>query len=149
MSEVELNSRRDSIANLAEHMQDLPQVECPVKHHFAPGVYIREIFMPEDSYVIGKIHSTEHFNIILSGRVSVFTTDGWNDYKAGDTFVSKAGVQKVVYMHTDCSWQTVHVTNETDIKAIEKQVIVESYDKLQIDSLLQEAKGVVTCLGDS
>lgn len=140
MSELELKDQRNKITKLVECMKELPQVACPVVHRFAPGVYIREIFMPKDTYVIGKIHSTEHFNILLKGKVTVITTDGMEDYEAPCTFVSSAGVQKIVYMHTDCTWQTVHVTNETDLKVIEKNVIVESYDQLEIDSLLEKAK---------
>ena len=60
-------SWRDKIAVLVRGMGHMPQVECPLKHYFAPGVYLREIFMPAGSVVIGKIHKTEHFNIIQKG----------------------------------------------------------------------------------
>ena len=80
----------------------MAQVECSLKHHFAPGVYVREIFMPAGSVIIGKIHRTEHFNIIQQGAVSLFG-DGTCEYlRAPHTFVSKPGVQKVLYIHEDC-----------------------------------------------
>lgn len=131
---------RDKTTELVKHMASLPQEDCPVKHRFTPGCYLREIFMPADTYVIGKIHSTEHFNIILKGRVTVITAEGTETYEAPHTFVSEAGVQKVVYMHTDCVWQTVHVTEKTDIDQIEQDVICESYDQLEIDGLMEKAK---------
>ncbi|MEE8115323.1 MAG: hypothetical protein V3T23_13340 [Nitrososphaerales archaeon] len=138
-----ITKQREKITQLVEAMKTLPQTECPVVHRFAPGCYLREIFMPKDTYVIGKIHATEHFNILLKGEVTVITADSHERYKAPHTFVSEAGVQKVVYMHEDCMWQTLHVTDKTDLKEIEEDVIVESYDQLEIDGLLDKAKRLI------
>jgi len=135
-----INDKRDKIAFIAEEFKKYPQVDCPVTHRFSKGVYLREIFMPKDTIIIGKIHATEHFNILLKGDVTVITAAGQERLKAPYTFISGAGVQKVVYMHTDCIWQTIHVTESTDLEQIEKEVIVESYGELKIDSLIEQAK---------
>ena len=135
-----IQDKRRKISRLIDVMKDMPQTECPVTHRFEDGLYIREIFMPEDTYVIGKIHTAEHWNIILTGCVTVITATSKETFKAPHTFISGAGVQKIVYMHTDCIWQTLHVTDKTDLDEIEKDVIVEDYDQLEIDSLLEEAK---------
>lgn len=124
---------------------ELVEADCPVTHRFTPGCYLREIFMPKGTRIIGKIHATEHFNIILKGKVTVITAEGSEYFEAPCTFVSKAGVQKIVVMHEDCIWQTVHVTNSTDLEVIEKEVIVEDYDQLLIDGLLSEGMGVLSC----
>jgi hypothetical protein len=139
-----ISDRRDKIALVAKELEKFPQVDCPVTHRFTDGCYLREIFMPKDTIIIGKIHATEHFNIILKGDVTVITAEGQERHQAPYTFVSGAGVQKVVYMHTDCVWQTVHVTESTDLDQIEKEVIVENYDQLKIDSLLDKAKRLVS-----
>lgn len=117
---------------------DIKEQECPVTHRFTKGCYLREIFMPKGTLIIGKIHATEHFNILLSGEVTVLTAEGVERIKAPHTFVSLAGVQKVVAIHEDCVWQTVHVTDSTDLEEIEKEVIVESYDDLTVDGLLDK-----------
>lgn len=127
---------------------DIQSQECPVTHRFAPGCYLREIFMPKGTRIIGKIHATEHFNILLSGKVTVITAEGDEYIEAPCTFISKAGVQKVVIIHEDCIWQTVHVTDSLDLDDIEKEVIVESYEELNIDGLLSNGAGVKLCLGD-
>lgn len=127
---------------------ELISQDCPVKHRFTPGCYLREIFMPKGTRIIGKIHATEHFNIVLTGRVTVITAEGQEEIKAPHTFISKAGVQKIVIIHEDCTWQTVHVTNETNLDKIEKEVIVEDYDQLIADSLLTKVIGVLPCHGD-
>jgi hypothetical protein len=144
-----IQRNRETIMNTAHEMiaqierGELIEGDFPVKHRFAPGCYIREIFMAKGTRIIGKIHATEHFNIILKGKVTVITAEGSEYIEAPHTFTSKAGVQKVVYMHEDCIWQTVHVTNSTDLDEIEKEVIVESYDDLKIDGLLSQGIGVL------
>lgn len=149
MSAVEkIKDSRAKVGAIVESLKELPQVDCPVTHRFSPGCYLREIFMPKGSVVIGKIHATEHFNIVLSGEVTVITVGSDGEFvreriKAPHTFVSGAGVQKVVVMHEDCQWQTIHVTDETDLELIEKSVIVESHDNLAIDSMLDEARGLL------
>ena len=104
--------------------------------------------MLKGTRIIGKIHATEHFNILLTGAVTVITAEGSEDITAPYTFVSKAGVQKIVVIHEDCVWQTVHVTDKTDLDEIEKEVIVEDYSDLLTDGLISSGKGVLLCHGD-
>lgn len=117
---------------LVREMGKLPQTPMPLKHFFAPGVYIREITMPAGTYVIGKIHKTEHFNIIQKGRLSLVNEDGTSTELVGPmTFVSKAGVQKAMFIHEDAVWSTVHLTNLRDMEALENEII-ESDDSYPV-----------------
>jgi hypothetical protein len=112
---------------------DMPEevkIDPPVKHHFAPGQYAREIIMPAGSVGIGKIHRHAHVNVISQGEGEVATEFGRMAYKAPMTFVSEPGVKRVVHCHTDTVWTTFHVTNETDVAKIEEEVIAPSYDVL-------------------
>jgi hypothetical protein len=114
----------EKITFIVQELQEMDQVECPVQHRFAPGVYLREIFMPAGTVVIGKIHKTEHFNIIDKGRCLIVHDDGTRDELCGPmTFVSKAGVQKVLYILEDTLWKTIHVTEETDLVKLESLLI--------------------------
>jgi hypothetical protein len=143
-----INHNRSVIQSTANEMVEmikdgrLEEAVCPVKHRFIKGMYIREILMPKGTRVIGKIHATEHWNILLTGKVTVITAEGEEYIEAPHAFISKAGVQKVVVMHEDCIWQTLHVTDKTDLDEIEKDVIVESYDQLLVDGLLDNIKGI-------
>lgn len=113
------------LKTLGEEMLALPQVECPLSQFFAPNIYIREIFMPAGTMVIGQIHKTEHFNIILEGRVRVIIDGEVHELKAPCTFVSKAGVSKVLNVLEDCRWQTIHANpdNITDIDTLESILV--------------------------
>lgn len=114
---------RGKVAVVIQGLAKLPQCECPLKHYFAPGVYIREITMPAGAIIIGKIHKTEHFNIIAKGRVSLVSEDHTQLLEAPVTFISKPGVQKVLYIHEKTVWSTVHVTEERDLDRLEAALI--------------------------
>lgn len=107
----------------------------PVTHHFAPGVYAREMFLPADHTIIGKIHKHAHLNIISKGKVIVSTEDGTRELDASDgpvTFTSFAGTKRAVYVIKDTVWTTIHVTDETELDKIEDEIIAESYDDLKL-----------------
>jgi hypothetical protein len=112
-------SHAEQVAFIGHCLSALPQTEMPLKHHFAPGLYLREIFMPADTVVIGMIHKTEHFNILVKGACYIVHDDGSREeLRAPRVFVSKAGVQKVLYITEDMIWMTTHVTDETDTDKI-------------------------------
>ena len=142
-SVTDIEANRNLIASAARNMQEMiangaKEADCPVTHRFTDGCYLREILMPKGTVIIGKIHATEHFNIILKGDVTVLTVEGAERIKAPHTFISKAGVQKVVIMHEDCVWQTVHVTDKTDLNDIEKEVVIDDYDNLKVDGIINK-----------
>jgi hypothetical protein len=102
---------------------------CTMKHHFAPGLYAREMFMPKDTVLTGAVHKTEHL-VITVGDVMV-TIDGDMTRLTGhNTFLSKPGAKRVMYSVED-TWVTgFFVTDKTDIAEIENDV-VEDPDSLQ------------------
>jgi hypothetical protein len=87
-------------------------------------VYLREIAMQADSIVIGRIHKTQHFNVLLTGACLIAHADGTTqELRAPMTFVSEAGVQKVLYILEDMQWQTIHPTEETDLAKLDEMLV--------------------------
>lgn len=115
------------IKGITEKFLEHPQVECPVTHNFAPEIYVREIFMPAGTVVIGHKHLTEHFNVILKGKCRVMIGDELKELTAPCTFVSGAGSQKIVNVLEDCIWQTIHSNsdNETDVDTLESRYVTK------------------------
>lgn len=123
---ADLNTK-DLIDQLeAEMLKSDIQVNCPLIHRYTPGLYIREIFMPAGSIIISKIHKTEHPYIVSKGLVTVITeADGEIKIKAPFTGITKAGTRRVLYVHEDTVWTTVHTTvkdGET-VEEIEHRII--------------------------
>lgn len=98
----------------------------PLEHYFLPGVYIRQITMPAGHLIRGCCHKTQHFNTILKGRVRVLMGDEIIELSAPKTFVSDAGCAKALLIIEDCIWQTIHLTNETDLASLREVLIDES-----------------------
>lgn len=110
---------------LVRILRECEQVEMPVTHRFSPGIYTREIFMPADTYVIGHIHKTRHLNVVLTGRASVLIEGEMHEFVAPCVFESGAGVQKVLHIHEDCRWMTIHANpgDSRDVAAIEETLV--------------------------
>ena len=122
---------------------DEPQIDCPVSHVFSDGLYFRTIFMPAGTFVIGHRHRTRHLNVILQGRASVLINGEVHQVKAGQIFESDAGVKKVLFIHEDMRWGTVHVTEETDLKRLEEQLIIKSEACLEHERQLETLRSYV------
>ena len=115
--------RREEIERLQTAAATLPQVELPTKHHFADGMYCRELFRPKDTLIVGKVHRREHFYIVLSGEVTVVGDGKRERIKAPRILVSAPGTKRAVYAHEDSICITIHRTDETDLDAIERELV--------------------------
>ena len=110
-----------AIALLAQ----LPQTDCPLENHFAPGVYLRVITMPAGTVVIGHKHNTEHMNIVLTGKARVYSEGITQEIKAPYIFKSGIGAQKALLILEDMMWATIHPTDETDLQVLEDTLITK------------------------
>ena len=129
--QTEYHRRLFEIQRLCE---EEPQIELPLSHQFAPGVYLRTIFMPKGTFVIGKKHKTEHFNIVLTGSANVLIEGELRGIKAPSIFVSPPGSKKVLNILEDMLWATVHPTDETDMDELEKMMVCTPEEEKQLIS---------------
>jgi hypothetical protein len=101
---------RAEISRLETHMLSMPQLEIQATHHFAKGLYAREIFIPAGTLLTGKVHKCEHLNIVSKGRIQVWTEDGMKEVCAPFTLVSRPGTKRVGLAIEDTVWTTIHAT---------------------------------------
>lgn len=127
------------IERLGVALSEFPQVDCPLIHRFQDDnkVYLREIYMPANIYVIGHEHKFEHYNIVVSGRAKVLFDGKVHDIVAGNTFRSGPGVRKVLRIDEDMRWITVHhnPTGETDIRVLEDKLVNKFISLAEMDVL--------------
>lgn len=113
------------IHELANELRKLPQIDAPITHHFAEGIYGREMFLPAGATIVGKMHRFATLNILAQGEISVTNADGAvRVLQAPAVFVSPPMCQKVGHAITDVVWINVHPTRLTDVAAIESKFIV-------------------------
>jgi len=129
--------RRSTICELERRMTSLDNTyameefnEGKIKHHFATGVYGRELFIPEGQVIVSKIHKGKTFNIITEGMVSVISEMGFHTYTAPYVFVSDPYTKRVVITHMDTIWVTAHGSDKTDLQDIEDEIIAKDFSEL-------------------
>jgi quercetin dioxygenase-like cupin family protein len=119
-------------------MLQLPQAPCPVRHHFGPGVYIREVTLPAGAFVVGHAHRDENLNLMLKGRVALLGADGrLHEVSAPYMVIAPAG-RKAAYVIEEAVWCNVYGTDETDIAKLEEMYVQKSDAALRHEALEQE-----------
>lgn len=117
---------KEQVELLEGHMLNMPQVDCPVVHHFAPGICIREVTLPKGAFAIGHEQKFEHMNIMIKGAVLMINDDGSsNILRAPMIFVGKPG-RKVGLILEETVWQNVYATNLRDVESVESFFIDKS-----------------------
>ncbi len=140
--EVLPGARRETIAAFQAVLEPLEQVDCPLTHTFAPGMYAREILLPADIFIVGKIHKHAHLNIVTRGLVTVVTEFGRRLIDARErpvTFTSDAGTKRALYVHEETVWTTIHAVHSTDLAEIEREIIAPDFQELD-DFLARECR---------
>lgn len=126
---------REKILKLESVMLEMKDKQIHIEpiHHFAPGLYLREITIPKDVTLTGLIHKTEHICILSKGKVSVSTEDGIKTLEASSVVHSMPGAKRVLYAHEDSVWINVHFnpTNESDISKIDDLYTVSTFEALE------------------
>lgn len=96
----------------------LPQVETPVTHQFAGGLYIREGAIPAGTLALGHEHRAAHHCVILKGRMTLLTPDGSvTEIFAPCAFIGQPG-RKLVFVHEDVVGQNIHPTGDWPAKCL-------------------------------
>lgn len=112
------------VSKMQEALSQLPQIDCPLVHRFTPGLYAREILMLKDTFIVSKIHGTEHPFVILKGSASVWIEGvGVKKLTAPYVGITKPGTRRILYIHDDCSWITFHPTDKKTVEEVEAEVI--------------------------
>ena len=117
---------REKVLALEALMRQEKQVELDVKHYFAYGTYVRELYIPKGVMLTGKVHKYSQFNILMQGEMSVLVGHEVKRIKAPFHVVSEAGTKRIAIAHEDCVWLTIHGTHETDLDKIEHHFIANS-----------------------
>lgn len=132
---------KKTLTDLENILKTYNQADCPITDHFSEGLYLRERFAKANTLIVGKRHRQETMSILLKGILCVYTDDEKvKEIHAPCIWATKAGTKRMTYSKTDTILVTVHPTEETDLKKIEKEVIIPEKEYL-------ENRGDIKCLG--
>lgn len=108
---------RQKAERLESSMLDIPQVDCPIKHYFAPGMWARQITIPAGVVLVGAIHKTDNLAILSKGTILLVTDDQPIELTAPCTVLVKAGQKNAAVAIEEAVWTNFfpNPTNETNI----------------------------------
>ena len=125
MNDLELPNyvSREQVERLQEQMAVMPQAELVTEHQFSPGMYMRKLYRPAGTLIVGKVHKEPHFFLCAKGEIIAWTENGMKRLQAGDVVESKPGTKRVTLAVTDAIGITIHRTDKTDLDEIEAELI--------------------------
>lgn len=125
MNDLDLPSHvsREQVERLQAEMATMPQAELVTEHQFSPGMYMRKLFRPAGTLIVGKVHKEPHFFLCAKGEIIAWTESGMKRLQAGDVIESKPGTKRVTLAVTDAIGITIHRTDKTDLDEIEAELI--------------------------
>jgi hypothetical protein len=119
-------SMRQKVERVQEALSKLPQYEPRTTHRFHAGMYCREVWREAGVMVVGKVHKTEHFYLIVSGTVCISDGIGEPQRFTGPHLIESApGTKRAVYAETDVLCMTFHRTDATTVEAAEAELVEE------------------------
>lgn len=129
MSNLAQLGNMPEILRIEQELFNMPQVDCPVQHYQIEGVYARSMFIPAGTILTGKIHNFENIAILAAGTIRI--TNGTESYilSAPHIMVDQPGVKRLGYAETDVTFITVHRTDNTEITAIEDELVSTTFEE--------------------
>ncbi len=119
----------EDMINAAGLVLITPDTLTPI-HRFAGGIYTRELTMPAGTIIVGKRHAQEHLVTMTKGFCTCVTERGWEDMQGTLSFHSPAGEKRVLFVHEETTWITIHRTDATELEAVEKALILSEHSRI-------------------
>lgn len=122
---------RDKIQALENHWKTLPQVDIPVFHHWSGGIYAREIVIPADTFLTGRIYCDDHIDIMISGDITVSSDEGRKRLEGFHIFESNHGKKRAGYTHSETRWITIQKSPLMDDDEYLEALTAGSFDEYE------------------
>lgn len=137
-----LSVRPFNVEDAERELLKQEQVECPVTNHFGPGIYIREVFIPAGTFVIGHHHKGPCMNILLKGKMRLLDPEGYDRVIEAPLVFETGPGRKVAVAFEDTVFQNIWATDETDLDKLEERLIDKSAAWIDHACLVAAIKGV-------
>jgi hypothetical protein len=137
--EAETHRMRRRVIALENQILQLPKEiqvlsdDLFLKHHFSPGIYMRELHIPAGIVSTGAIHKYACQNILLKGERATIVDNKIVRIRAPHIHVSPAGSKRASYTFTDSIWITIHPnpSDSQDIDALVADIACDTEEEYQ------------------
>lgn len=112
----------DDLQNMLAGFQGLPM---RTYHDFYGEWYLRQLWIPAGTLIVGRTHKQPHVCCITVGEVKVWDEDSVQVHTAPAYFSGRPGIRRVVLAHQLTCWINVHhnPTGTTDLTELEKHLV--------------------------
>jgi len=107
-------------------------VVMPVEHSFTEQQYIREFRSPAGHIIVSKIHNTNHPLFLLEGDVTIVEESGERRMTAPSFSITEVGTKRIVFVHEDCYFVTVHPAKSTTPFEVEEEIVAKTFEDVNI-----------------
>jgi hypothetical protein len=144
MNLVELDkyglSWHEKVAYLGTQMLKGEQAECPVKHIFEPGWYIREMEIPAGVVFVGRPHRFGHELEFVSGRARLIGPEKDEDIWCHYVTFTTPGHISVIGTLTDVVLRTYHANPDEcrDVELMESLIFRPASEMQQVSASVEK-----------
>lgn len=113
----------------------------PLNHSFSEGVYIREMLMPKDGLIVGKVFKCSHHFILLKGKLLIsMPGEETKIYIAPSWFTCASNVRRVLLSLEDSVFMNIlpNPDNETNIDILEERLLKDNYKAFKLNKELKQ-----------
>ncbi len=137
-SPIDKIRRRASIFKLEECLLAMEQVKAPLEHYFCDGLYARQLTIPQGCCLTGAIHKRANIALLAKGDMTIVTEDGVKRITGPYVIVSRAGIKRAGFAHSECVFITVHSCKSQTVADVEEELFTNRY--ADYEAWLQEQK---------
>lgn len=116
-----------SIDKLEAFLLNGEHFDLPISHEFTENEYVRGMYAPTGTIVVGHKHNQDTVNVMLRGKAIVRSGDELMELVAPAYFISKPNDRKAAFVVEDLVWINIHAnpygipeTEEEKIETIQK-----------------------------
>jgi hypothetical protein len=131
---------RADIVRLESEALKWPQLDLPVNHYFARGVYVRELPIPAGAMIVGRVHKYSQVSMLIKGEMTIFSGGELKKMRAPCIIECPPGIKRAGYAHEDSIFVSVHGTYETDPDKALDELTTVSYEEFDRFCLEQKTK---------
>lgn len=128
LAEPGLPEGREELIRLEQEVALMPQANCPLRHFFAKGLYIRELTVPKGVVLTGAIHLVECVSVVAKGVILISDGAFTVRLEAPFTMIVPAGTKKAGFALEETVWIDSYPNpdDERDIEVLEQRYMTNS-----------------------
>ena len=131
MSKLAHVGNMPEILRISKVLKKLPQATFAREFFYLPGVAVGVMFLPAGSLLTGKIHKHAHIAILAEGTLRLADDDNAFVITAPYVAYGKAGIKRLGYAETDCTFINVLSTNIVGADELDKEMVVDTHDEFE------------------